>query len=85
MSDFVIAQIRTYVPMAVGFVLSYLVTKGILDADTSQSAGVAISSGLTALLGAVYYFVVRFAAEKFPWVGVFLGYNKAPAYNKPVE
>jgi hypothetical protein len=71
--------------MAVGFLLSWLVAKGFLDESTSMEAATAISAGLTALLGGIYYFIVRFAAEKFPWVGVFLGYNKAPSYNAPTE
>jgi len=82
MSDFVIAQIRTYVPMGVGMLLSWLVAQGMLDEATSMEAVAAISAGLTAVLGGLYYFVVRMAAKRWPGVGVLLGYNKAPAYTE---
>lgn len=66
--------------MVVGFLLSWLVTRGVIDEATSMEAAAAISAGLTALLGGLYYFVVRVLAEKWPSVGALLGYNKKPAY-----
>lgn len=80
MSDFVIAQIRTYVPMLVGAVVSWLVAVSVLDPASSASAQAGLTSFLTALFGGLYYFLVRWAAEKWPSVGILLGVNKAPEY-----
>lgn len=82
MSDFLVSQIRTYVPIAVGFVIAFLVSNGVLDESTGQEATIAISTGLTAIASALYYFGVRLAAERWPWVGAFLGVNKAPTYGE---
>lgn len=76
MSDFVIAQIRTYVPMAVGAFLAWLLEFG-LDLYSVEAEFTIV---ITAVLGAIYYFIVRFLAEKWPAVGIFLGVNKAPEY-----
>ena len=81
-SDWVISQIRTYVPMIVGAVISWLVVQGIVDEQTGQNLLVAWTSALTAAFGALYYFLVRLLAEWKPWFGVLLGVNKAPAYNE---
>ena len=80
MSDFVIAQIRTYVPMLVGFLVTWLVAANILDPDTSVTFQAGRVSALTALLSGLYYFLVRLLAEKWPGVGILLGVNKAPEY-----
>lgn len=82
MSDFVIAQIRTYVPIAVGFVLSLLVARGVIDEGTSAEATAAIASGLTAVLSGAYYFAVRALAERWPFFGSLLGVNIAPKYGE---
>jgi hypothetical protein len=79
MSDFVIGLIRTYVPIVVGVLLSWLVSLG-LNLDPSVQAG--LISALTGILTAVYYTAVRFLAEKWPGAGILLGVNKAPAYNE---
>ena len=76
MSDFVIAQIRTYVPLGVGAFLSWLAVYGIELVDFEGPAVIA----LTGLLSGLYYFAVRALAEKWPSVGILLGVNKAPEY-----
>ncbi len=81
MSDFIIAQIRTYVPMIVGAVAAWLAAQGILDADASQEVVTGLTAALTAVAGGIYYFLVRWGAEQFPWLGVLLGVNKAPEYS----
>ena len=83
MSDWVIGQIRTYVPMIAGAVAAWLVARGVLDADTAQELQFGLVSAMTALFGGLYYFVVRLVAKKWPGVGVLLGYNKQPAYFQP--
>lgn len=80
MSDFLVGFIRTYVPIGVGVLITSLVSLGV-DVDPASQA--ALISGVTGLVIAVYYTAVRFAAEKFPWAGIFLGVNKAPTYSEP--
>jgi hypothetical protein len=77
MSDFVVGLIRTWVPIVVGAVVSWLVTLGV-SFDAATEAG--LITGLTGLLIGVYYTVVRLLAEKWPWFGYLLGVNKAPSY-----
>lgn len=81
MSDFLIAQIRTYVPMLVGMVVAWLVAQGILDEETSQTVLINATAALTTLFSALYYFLVRLLAEWKPWFGYLLGVNQAPEYN----
>jgi len=82
MSDFLIAQIRTYTPIFAGVVVSWLVTQGILDEETSKAVLINVTAALTGIFGGLYYFIVRVLAEWKPGFGVLLGYNKAPEYNK---
>ena len=79
MSDFVIGLIRTYVPLLVGVMLSWLVSLGV-NFDASVEAG--LIAALTGLLSGLYYTIVRLLAEKWPGVGILLGVNKAPVYNE---
>ena len=76
MNDYVIAHIRTYVPVLVGIVATWLISLGV-DVDTAQLA-VAITSLATAL----WYALVRLVAQKWPQVGWLLGYQKAPVYEQ---
>jgi len=80
MSDFIISQIRTYVPMIVGAVVSWLIVKGVIDEASSQELITSWTAALTAAAGAVYYFVVRVLASKWGWFGYLLGVNVKPEY-----
>jgi hypothetical protein len=80
MSDFVIAQIRTYVPMLAGFLITWLIAANVLDPDTAVGVQAGLVSFATAVLSGLYYFIVRLLAEKWPQVGILLGVNKAPDY-----
>ena len=82
MSDFIISQIRTYVPMLAGMVIAWLAAQGILDEETSKAALINMTALLTALFSGLYYFIVRLLAEWKPFFGYFLGVNKAPEYDK---
>ncbi len=81
--NFIIGHIRTYVPIIVGAAIAWLVAQGVLTEETAAEAQNAFVVGLTALTQGVYYFAVRVLAEKWSWVGYFLGYNKAPDYQEP--
>lgn len=77
-SDYVIGHIRTWTPMAVGFLVTYLTDNLGIVVEDSQV--LLLTSGLTALVSAVYYGLVRLIAQKVPQAGILLGYNKKPAY-----
>ncbi len=79
MSDFVIAQIRTWTPILVGAFLTWLASYG-LDLFTVTEEMIIL---VTALFSGVYYLIVRLLAEWKPAFGVLLGVNKAPEYAEP--
>jgi hypothetical protein len=78
MNDLIASQIRTWVPVAVGALASWLETRG-LHIDADALAG--LIAFLTALSTAVYYLVARllekYVSPKFGWL---LGWAKAPNY-----
>lgn len=79
MNNLVTSLIRTYVPIVVGGVASFFVSKGIeLDADTQ--AGLIVA--LTGILQAVYYLTARLLEKRYPQFSVLLGTNKAPVYKE---
>lgn len=79
MSDLVIGFIRTYVPIAVGSAVSFLVTLGVEVDGSVQAAAV---TALTGVLIALYYGAVRLLAEWRPGFGILLGVNIAPTYSE---
>ena len=84
-SDVVPSLIRTYVPLGVGLVLSYLATKG-LHLDTGTQAG--LVSLLTVAITALYYTGVRLIETRYPAIGTVLlglGVKGKPAYLKPAD
>ena len=80
MSDFVTSLVRTYVPIAVGALISWLATRGItLDPQTQTS----LIIGLTGVIQGLYYFVARLIERKLPNVGgLLLGSSKKPEYTE---
>lgn len=77
MNDLAISVIRTVVPSIVGAVLAFLTARGIeLDAEAAAN----LTGFLTALLGGLYYVVVRLIERKHPKAGVLLGKAKTPEY-----
>jgi hypothetical protein len=74
MSDYLIAHIRVYVPIVVGWVVVVLSDFG-LDLDSTEAV-----AALTGAAIAVYYSLVRALAQRWPQVGILLGVNKAPTY-----
>ncbi len=79
MSNYIISQIRTYVPIIVGALLTLLATKyNIVVDDGIGSAGVAF---LTGLLSAVYYGIIHALEQKWPQIGVLLGKASLPYYD----
>lgn len=81
LNDTLISMIRTWVPIAVGALIAWFATVGLeLDAETQTSLVI----GLTGVVQAAYYGVVRFLENTYPQVGWLLGKAKAPNYT-PVE
>ena len=77
-NNFVISQIRTYVPILVGALIAWLATMG-LNLDTDTQSGLVIF--LTGALQALYYFVARVIERRWPQSGSFLlGSSAKPVY-----
>jgi hypothetical protein len=79
MNSFVTSLVRTYVPIIVGSLASYLALKGI-QLDATALAG--LTAFLGGIISAVYYLVVRLLEKKFPQVGVLLGVAAKPTYKE---
>lgn len=82
MNDYFTSQIRTWTPILVGSVLSWLATQG-LDIDASSPHILAIVTALTGFITALYYSCVRLLERKFPQVGWLLGSPTPPKYDTP--
>lgn len=67
--------VRTIVPVAVGQVVAYLVSIGVVVPEDVEAA-------LTVILGfiftSVYYLAVRWLEQKFPKIGALLGWAATP-------
>jgi hypothetical protein len=78
MSDFLISLVRTWVPVGVGAVLSYLASLGVeWEPDTEAAVGFAAVAVITAL----YYWGARALETRWPVFGLLLGARKAPTYD----
>lgn len=67
--------VRTLVPLAVGQIVSYIATLGIVVPGDVETA-------LTVILGfiatTIWYVAVRFLEQKFPKLGILLGWAETP-------
>lgn len=79
MNNVVISLIRTWVPLVVGSVVSWLAVRG-WNIDAATSGGLIVF--LTGALSGVYYGIVRVLENWFPWIGVLLGHVAKPEYHK---
>lgn len=76
--DYVIAQVRTYVPSGVGALATWLLSLGI---DVGAQAQVGLVTFGTALITGVYFTAASAIQRKWPIAGRFLlGSSKAPSY-----
>lgn len=78
MNDYVLSLVRTWTPIAVGAVLSWLAVKYGIAVPESISNEVTV--GLTAALIAGYYALVRGLEKRWPAFGKLLGSVKKPVY-----
>lgn len=82
MNSYFVSLIRTWVPIIVGAVLTWLGRKYdiVIDEETSADTLVAV----TGVVIGIYYAVVRFLEVKVSkGYGVMLGAAKKPAYTPP--
>src|SRR5690625_4627678 len=67
--------VRTLVPVAVGQIVAYIATLGIVVPGDVETA-------LTVILGfiatTIWYVAVRFLEQKFPKLGILLGWAETP-------
>lgn len=77
----VLSLVRTWVPIVVGSVVSWLAGLGL---DVNTDAKGAMTVLMTAILIGLYYTVVRLLEKQFPWIGVLLGVPAQPVYSAPV-
>jgi hypothetical protein len=78
LGDYLVAQVRTYVPSVIGAVISWLALRGI-EVDTNTQL-LAVTLG-TALATGLYYTAASAVQRKWPLVGRYLlGSKKAPTY-----
>jgi hypothetical protein len=76
--DYLLSLIRTYVPVAIGTVLTYLATHFNVVLPEDASAGLLI--GATGIVVGLYYGLVRALETRWPWFGKLLGKQAQPAY-----
>lgn len=77
--DYLISQIRTYVPSGVGALISWLALRGV-EVDTDMQ--LLMVTGGTALATAGYYTAASAIQRKWPATGRYLlGSSKAPTYS----
>lgn len=77
MSDLIPALIRTYVPILVAMLVTWLASLGVIVSDDISTM---LASAIGGIAGAIYYAVVRWAESRWPSVGVMLGSKKTPTY-----
>lgn len=78
--DQLASLVRTWVPIGIGFVLALLARKFDIVIDETSSA--ALTSGLAALVSAVFYGVVRILEVRWKPLGWLLGLAVRPQYEE---
>lgn len=85
LSDFVVSQLRTYVPVIWGAAITALIGWGLLPADMAEQAQ-NFSVVIMGVVTSIWYLVMRTVEPHLPpWLTrIVLGSNKEPAY-RPVR
>lgn len=73
------ALVRTYVPLAVGFLISWLATLGV---NVNSDGRTALVSGVTAVITAVYYTVAHALETRWSVFSLLLGSTNTPSYSR---
>lgn len=82
MSDFIVSLIRTWVPIVIGGLVSWLVALGV---DVPDAQAVQLAAVTTGLVIGVYYTAARALERRFPAFGLLLGTRRAPSYTPAEE
>lgn len=77
MNNYFTSLVRTWVPIGIGAVISYLAAKGIVLGEDAADGAVTF---VTAVCMGVYYAIVRYVELKAPQFGWLLGLAKTPGY-----
>lgn len=73
--------IRTVTAYLVGWLLSFSVVQAIgLTSEQLTWLVLVVLTGLSTLLGSVYYAALRLLEQRWPWLGWLLGRKGAPVY-----
>jgi hypothetical protein len=83
MSQYIISVIRTWVPIIVGAVLAKLIV--LTGVVISEDASANLKNTLTLIVIGLYYAVARWLEQRYPRVGILLGYIKQPIYVTPTK
>lgn len=78
MNDYVVSQIRTVVPVAIGMLLTWLAATFGVVIDDATATGLKLAAA--GLVVAVYYALVRALETRWPVFGLLLGTRRPPAY-----
>jgi uncharacterized membrane protein (DUF441 family) len=79
LNDKIIAAIRTFVPIIVGFIVTWVSKRGfIIDEETSAMLVSTFQAAVTAL----YWAIVTAVSKRWPQIQWLLGYAAAPEYKK---
>ncbi|MFI6516553.1 hypothetical protein ACIBF1_13425 [Spirillospora sp. NPDC050679] len=86
MDDYVVSLIRTWVPVAIGALVTWLATETGIVLDESTSAPLTVAA--VGIVTAVYYALARLVEQRWPAVGrilVALGLagRRTPVYPAP--
>ena len=76
-NSYVTSLIRTYVPLGIGVLVTWLASLGI-DIDSTASA--ALVAGIGAVVAAAWYALARLLEKRWPKLGGLLGVPRAPSY-----
>lgn len=79
MNSFAVSLIRTYTPLLVGMLLTWLASSLHIVIDPSSQAG--LVALCVTVLTAAYYLLVRLVERRMPSFGVLLGAVKQPTYS----
>lgn len=77
-SDYLLSLVRTYVPLGVGVLVTWLASYGI---QIDSTATAALAAGVGAIVSAALYALIRAAERRWPRLGALLGVPKAPTYH----
>lgn len=80
LNDKLLGYIRTGVPYLIGLLLAWLATHTIIHIATTSPFAVAVVAFTVAITTNGYYVVVRVVEVQLPWLGIALGFPKAPEY-----